>query len=114
MNPSSSNETKPKEETKKEPEPESDSDSDDGAPQSRPFRLPFLPPPTKTDGAEVPKKGEDLREDTPKEGLHNQEEPTQNSEDSNTGSEGPEDEKKPVKGFKRRNQAIYTKEDDEE
>ena len=119
MNPSSSNDqNKPKEEPKNpEPEPDSDSDSDDGAPQSRPFRLPFLPPPTKTDGGEVPKKAEDLREDAPKDGLHNQEESSQNSGDRNAESEvheGPEGEKKPVKGFKRRNQAIYTKEDEEE
>ena len=110
MNPSSSNENKPKEEPKQEPEPDSDSDSDDGAPQARPFRLPFLPPPTKTgnDGGEssVPKKAEDLREDKPKEGLEEE-----TSEGVITESEG---EKKPVKGFKRRNQAIYTKEDDEE
>ena len=109
MNPSSSNENKPKEEPKQEPEPDSDSDSDDGAPQARPFRLPFLPPPTKTgnDGGEssVPKKAEDLREDKQKEGHE------ETPEGVNTESEG---EKKPVKGFKRRNQAIYTKEDDEE
>ena len=109
MNPSSSNENKPKEEPKQEPEPDSDSDSDDGAPQARPFRLPFLPPPTKTgnDGGEssVPKKAEDLREDKPKESLE------ETSKGVITESEG---EKKPVKGFKRRNQAIYTKEDDEE
>ena len=109
MNPSSSNENKPKEEPKQEPEADSDSDSDDGAPQARPFRLPFLPPPTKTgnDGGEsVPKKAEDLREDKEKEGLGEK-----TSEGVITESEG---EKKPVKGFKRRNQAIYTKEDDEE
>ena len=88
MNPSSSNDqNKPKEEPKNpEPEPDSDSDSDDGAPQSRPFRLPFLPPPTKTDGGEVPKKAEDLREDAPKDGLHNQEESSQNSGDRNAES----------------------------
>ena len=46
-----------------------------------------------------------MREDKPKESLE------ETSEGVNNECEG---EKKPVKGFKRRNQAIYTKEDDEE
>ena len=90
------------EQEKEEEKDASDDDSDDGAPQARPFTLPFLPAPTKM---EETKETKQVQEKTI--------EPIANVEP--TGPEMETTKPNVTKGgFKRRNQAIYTKEDDDE
>lgn len=90
-------EIKPKEEEIKKENHDSD---EDGAPQSRPFRLPFLPPPTKEPASG---KNEPEMEQAAKPEVEEPvEQPVANV--VNSGN----------KGFKRRNQAIYQDDQDDE
>ena len=90
------------EQEKEEEKDASDDDSDDGAPQARPFTLPFLPAPTKMEETKVTEQVQEK----PIEPIANVE-PT----DPGMKTTKPNVTKG---GFKRRNQAIYTKEDDDE
>ena len=124
-------ETTEKEDKEKveEDEKEEDSSDDDGAPQSRSFRLPFLPPPKNTDQAEpIVKKGtcsievnhfrphfradicifKNMHIDTPVDNKPNEEESKEEMSEEVTVQST-----KKGKEFKRRNQAIYSVDDDE-
>lgn len=101
----------PKPEIVPKPEPEEENSSDeDGAPQSRPFRLPFLPPPTKTE----PEKPEVAKPEVSQ--PVKVPEKVQNTESKippeNGNGHVTEKQNKPQNKFKRRNQAIYQEEDD--
>ena len=127
--------TTEKEEKEKEEEDEKEEDSsdDDGAPQSRSFRLPFLPPPKNTDQAEpIVKKGtcyfltlvdaskcrkgylcvvyrvKNMHIDTPVDNKPNEKESKEEMSEEVTVQST-----KKGKEFKRRNQAIYSVDDDE-
>ena len=76
-------------------------DSDDGAPQARPFTLPFLPAPTKTN-VEPEKVEEPVTIESTDEKVEAKEEVKMDTA------------KPAVKGFKRRNQAIYTKDEEDD
>ena len=88
------------------PEPEEENSSDeDGAPQSRPFRLPFLPPPTKTE----PEKPDSEPVSLPEKEVQ----PAETKIPPQNGNSHVSDaQNKPQNKFKRRNQAIYQEDDD--
>jgi len=98
----------------------SDSDSeDDGAPQARPFTLPFSLPPPKAAAADVEMSQEKPQNMPENENLEKVEAPPKVSELSSGKSQenvneqvGENKVQKP--SFKRRNQAIYTAEEDED
>lgn len=80
---------------------DSGDESDDGAPQARPFTLPFLPMPTKPDNDVVVETKEEEKKTVAQEPVAE----VQSEETKSVTTKG---------GFKRRNQAIYTKEEDDD